>query len=102
MSRNISIPIPIGMSRGNLNMRAGRRARTSYAFDGWRKSPQNAQLGGMDSIKGAIELAERLAHVALPTPAPNPRVPENAPPIFHWLGVKPPAATGLPSSSRAV
>ena len=56
----------------------------------------------MDSIKGAIELAERLAHVAMPTPPPNPRVPEDAPPIFHWLGVKPPAATGLPSSARAV
>ncbi len=56
----------------------------------------------MDSIKGAIELAERIAQAAMPTPPPNPRVPENAPPIFHWLGVKPPSATGLPSSSRAV
>jgi hypothetical protein len=56
----------------------------------------------MDSIKGAIELVERLAHVALPTPPPNPRVPDDAPPIFHWLGVKPPAATGQPSSARAV
>jgi len=57
----------------------------------------------MDSIKGAIELAERIAQVAVPSPPPpNPRVPENAPPIFHWLGVKPPAATGLPSTARAV
>jgi hypothetical protein len=56
----------------------------------------------MDSIKGAIELAERIAHAAVPVPPPNPRVPENAPPIFHWLGVKPPSATGLPSSARAV
>jgi hypothetical protein len=56
----------------------------------------------MDSIKGAIELAERLAHAAIPAPPPNPRVPEDAPPIFHWLGVKPPSATGLASSSRAV
>lgn len=56
----------------------------------------------MDSIKGAIELAERIAQAAVPAPPPNPRVPESAPPIFHWLGVKPPAATGLPSSARAV
>jgi hypothetical protein len=56
----------------------------------------------MDSIKGAIELAERIAHAAVPEPRPNPRVPDDAPPIFHWLGVKPPAATGLPSSARAV
>jgi|GEM_PF-4117779 hypothetical protein len=56
----------------------------------------------MDSIKGAIELAERIAHAAVPAPPPNPRVPEDAPPIFHWLGVKPPSATGLPSSARAV
>jgi hypothetical protein len=56
----------------------------------------------MDSIKGAIELAERIAHAAVPVPPPNPRVPEDAPPIFHWLGVKPPSATGLPSSARAV
>ena len=56
----------------------------------------------MDSIKGAIELAERIAHAAVPDAAAEPSRPENAPPIFHWLGVKPPSATGLPSSSRAV
>lgn len=59
----------------------------------------------MDSIKGAIELAERLGtggEPPEPTPPPNPRVPENAPPIFHWLGVKPPSATGTPDASRAV
>jgi hypothetical protein len=56
----------------------------------------------MDSIKGAIELAERIAQAAAPAPRPTPRVPEDAPPIFHWLGVKPPSATGLPSSARAV
>jgi len=57
----------------------------------------------MDSIKGAIELAERIAGAAaVPEPRPNPRVPEDAPPIFHWLGVKPPSATGLASPARAV
>jgi hypothetical protein len=49
----------------------------------------------MDSIKGAIELAERIGKAALPASAPNPRVPEDAPPIFHWLGVKPPTGTGI-------
>jgi hypothetical protein len=56
----------------------------------------------MDSIKGAIELAERLRHLEAIKPVPNPRVPETAPPIFHWLGVKPPAATGTPDPARAV
>ena len=56
----------------------------------------------MDSIKGAIELAQRLAHVEPTKVAPNPRVPENAPPIFHWLGVNPPTATGTPDAARAV
>jgi hypothetical protein len=56
----------------------------------------------MDSIKGAIELAQRLGNVEAPKPAPNPRVPETAPPIFHWLGVKPPTATGTPNAARAV
>lgn len=73
----------------------------THAFDpgGYCLARQN--FPGMDSIKGAIELAERLAHVALPTPPANPRVPEDAPPIFHWLGVKPPAATGLPTPPRS-
>jgi hypothetical protein len=56
----------------------------------------------MDSIKGAIELAERIAAAAVPEPRPTPRVPEDAPPIFHWLGVKPPSATGLASAPRTV
>ena len=56
----------------------------------------------MDSIKGAIELRDRLGDAATPPPPPNPRVPENAPPIFHWLGVKPPSATGLAPSPRTV
>jgi len=56
----------------------------------------------MDSIKGAIVLAERLGNVVAPTPKPNPRVPDDAPPIFHWLGVKPPSGTGTPASARAV
>ena len=56
----------------------------------------------MDSIKGAQVLRDRLGEAALPTPPPNPRVPDAAPPIFHWLGVKPPSATGLPSTARAV
>jgi hypothetical protein len=51
----------------------------------------------MDSIKGAIALAERIAAAAVPAAPPSPRVPESALPIFHWLGVKPPSATGLPS-----
>jgi hypothetical protein len=55
----------------------------------------------MDSIKGAIELRDRLGEAAAaPVQPPNPRVPENAPPIFHWLGVKPPAATGMPEIVR--
>jgi hypothetical protein len=56
----------------------------------------------MDSIKGAIELAARLVDVEQTTPAPDPRVPESAPPIFHWLGVKPPAATDTPDAAPAV
>ena len=56
----------------------------------------------MDSIKGAQVLRDRLGNAAVPAPPPNPRVPDNAPPIFHWLGVKPPVATGLPISARAV
>lgn len=56
----------------------------------------------MDSIKGAQVLRDRLGEAAQPAPPPNPRVPDAAPPIFHWLGVKPPSATGLPSAARAV
>jgi hypothetical protein len=57
----------------------------------------------MDSIKGAIELRDRLGEAAEePSPAPNPRVPDTAPPIFHWLGVKPPTATGSPTPQPAV
>ena len=54
----------------------------------------------MDSIKGAQVLRDRFGDVA-PAREPNPRVPEAAPPIFHWLGVKPSLATDLPSP-RAV
>ena len=56
----------------------------------------------MDSIKGAQLLRERLGEQAMPVSPPNPRVPETAPPIFHWLGVKPPSATGLASPVRTV
>ena len=57
----------------------------------------------MDSIKGAILLAERFGEAAADaTPIPNPRVPDSAPPIFHWLGVKPPTATGDPAPAPAV
>ena len=56
----------------------------------------------MDSIKGAQVLRDRLGEKAEPTAPPNPRVPDAAPPIFHWLGVKPPSATGVPSPARAV
>jgi hypothetical protein len=48
----------------------------------------------MDSIKGAILLRDRIGEAAdKAPPPPNPRVPEAAPPIFHWLGVKPPTTT---------
>jgi hypothetical protein len=56
----------------------------------------------MDSIKGAQVLRDRFGEAAEPPPPPNPRVPDAAPPIFHWLGVKPSSASGLPSSARAV
>jgi hypothetical protein len=63
-------------------------------------------MSGVDSIKGAIVLAERLGEAAAAAAAvaaiPNPRVPENAPPIFHWLGVKPPTATGDPAPASGV
>ena len=56
----------------------------------------------MDSIKGAIALRDRIGEAAAAAAAlPNPRVPDSAPPIFHWLGVKPPTATGIPAP-RAV
>ena len=55
----------------------------------------------MDSIKGAQVLRDRFGDAATPAPQPNPRVPEAAPPIFHWLGVKPSSETGRPSP-RAV
>ena len=61
---------------------------------------RNAQFAGMDSIKGAQVLRDRFGDVA-PTAQPDPRVPETAPPIFHWLGVKPSLATDQPSP-RAV
>ena len=60
-------------------------------------------MSGMDSIKGAILLAERFGEAAADAaPIPNPRVPDSAPPIFHWLGVKPPTATGDPAPAPAV
>ncbi len=61
-------------------------------------------MWGVDSIKGAILLAERFGEAAASAvaPIPNPRVPDSAPPIFHWLGVKPPAATGDPAPAPAV
>jgi hypothetical protein len=55
----------------------------------------------MDSIKGAQVLRDRFGDAATPAPQPSPRVPETAPPIFHWLGVNPSSATGRPSP-RAV
>ena len=55
----------------------------------------------MDSIKGAQVLRDRIGDAATPTPQPNLRVPDTAPPIFHWLGVEPSSPPGQPSP-RAV
>jgi hypothetical protein len=55
----------------------------------------------MDSIKGAQVLRDRIGDAATPAPQPNPRVPDAALPIFHWLGVKPSSAPVEPSP-RAV
>ena len=51
----------------------------------------------MDSIKGAIQLRELLSRLAPdghdePTVPAGP-IPEDALPIFHWLGVPPPLPT---------
>ena len=59
-------------------------------------------MSDVDSIKGAIELAERLADVESALPAPTTHVPEDAPPIFHWLGVTPSTAAGTPDAAPAV
>ena len=100
MSRNISISMGIGRSGENLNLGAGRTGGTTNAFDPGGHCLDRQNVTAMDSIKGAIELAERIAQAAVvPTPRPNPHVPESAPPIFHWLGVKPSSA---PRSPRTV
>ena len=62
---------------------------------------RNAQFAGMDSIKGAQVLRDRFGDAEPPAVQPNALVPETAPPIFHWLGVKPSLVTGEPSP-RAV
>ena len=52
----------------------------------------------MDSIKGAIELRQRIAEQEGPVTetddSKRAHVPADAFPVFHWLGVAPPDTHG--------
>jgi hypothetical protein len=57
-------------------------------------------MTGMDSIKGAIALRARLADA--PEPGPPAPVPEDAPPIFHWIAAsREPRAPSSAASAEA-
>jgi hypothetical protein len=52
----------------------------------------------VDSIRGAIELRQRIAEQVDPAAEPDEskraHVPADALPVFHWLGVSPPPTYG--------
>jgi hypothetical protein len=96
MRRMVIITGFIGRSSENSNAKGPSNGLPDLRLRRWRSPLRQGQMSRVDSIKGAIALRERIGEaVAAVTPIPNPRVPESAPPIFHWLGVKPPVATGL-------
>jgi len=61
----------------------------------------------MDPLKGAEMLSDRLgADPARDDPASTVavRVPQHAPPLFHWLGIEPsdsPVERGAPGEERS-
>ena len=62
-------------------------------------APPRTQRDDMDSIKGAIELRALLEKqgVAIDEERCAPSdVPDDAPPVFHWLGGPPAAETSRP------